>query len=326
MNVARVVVNDDEEVPELVIADISKAEGQSGTTVYDFKVGLSRETAVKLNVDYTIGKAGDTATLDDDYTVPDSKRKLIFPAGSNTTTMQSIMINVVGDALYEFEEQFSITLSLPPDETNVDLPRNPTMTGTIRNDDDQPTVTIADSSGKEGNGNSDGSVEFTVTLSAAAGVRVKVNYATSDDTATDGTTTPNDDTDDDYVAVPNGTVFIAATDNNSQTPNLSNTFTIDTKADGIDEIDETFEVALSFLPDANATAGAKTKATGTILSDDGPMLNIVNTNTNGAVAEGGNATFEVTLAAPPADDVTVIGPQPMVPQCNQMIILLIQIL
>ena len=47
------------------------------------------------------------------------------------------------------------------------------MTGTIRNDDDQPTVTIADNSGLEGNGNSDGSVEFTVTLSAAAGVPVK---------------------------------------------------------------------------------------------------------------------------------------------------------
>ena len=43
--------------------------------------------------------------------------------------MKSIMINVVGDALYEFEEQFSITLSLPAGETNVDLPRNPTMTG-----------------------------------------------------------------------------------------------------------------------------------------------------------------------------------------------------
>ena len=211
--------------------NISKEEGQSGTTVYDFKVGLTRETAVELNVDYTIGKSGDTTTLDDDYTVPVTTRTLTFPAGSNTSTMKSILINVVGDALYEFEEQFSITLSLPAGETNVDLPRNPTMTGTIRNDDDQPTVTIADSSGLEGNGNSDGSVEFTVTLSAAAGVLVKVNYATSDDTATDGTTTPTDDTDDDYTAVPNGTVRIEPTTNNSTTPNLNNTFTIDTKAD-----------------------------------------------------------------------------------------------
>ena len=61
-------------------------------------------------------------------------------------------------------------------------------------------------------------------------------------------------------------------------------------------------MTLSFPPDANATAGAKIKATGIIISDDGPMLNIVNTNTNGALAEGGNATFEVTLAAPPTDD------------------------
>ena len=80
MNVARVEVNDDEEVPELVIANISKAEGQSGTTVYDFKVGITRETAVELNVDYTIGKAGDTATLDDDYTVPKCHSQADIPS------------------------------------------------------------------------------------------------------------------------------------------------------------------------------------------------------------------------------------------------------
>ena len=36
-----------------------------------------------------------------------------------------------------------------------------------------------------------------------------------------------------------------------------------------------------------------------------PMLNIVNTNTDGAVAEGGKANFAVTLAAKPTGDVTV---------------------
>ena len=36
------------------------------------------------------------------------------------------------------------------------------------------------------------------------------------------------------------TVVIAATDNNSQTPNLTETFTIDTKADPDNEIDEDF--------------------------------------------------------------------------------------
>ena len=52
-------------------------------------------------------------------------------------------------------------------------------------------------------------------------------------------------------------------------------------------------------------AGAKTTATGTIVSDDNPVLNIVNTNTDGEIEEGGVATFMVTLAGQTTGDVTV---------------------
>ena len=53
---------------------------------------------------------------------------------------------------------------------------------TITDDDATPSLSIADVSGNETAGNR----QFTVTLSAAAGRDVTVNYATSDGTATAG--------------------------------------------------------------------------------------------------------------------------------------------
>ena len=148
-----------------------------GTTNYDIAVNLSHATTAVVKVDFAIGKAGDTATKDDDYTVENTSTTLTFPAES--TAPQYINIDVVGDTLYETNEEFTITLSLPAGMTAAELPVDPTWTGTITNDDVKPTVTIADSFGTEGTA-SDGYVEFTVTLSAAAGVPVKVNYTTSD--------------------------------------------------------------------------------------------------------------------------------------------------
>ena len=298
-NVARVRINDDEEVPTLSITPISKVEGQSGTTDYDFAVSLNRATTEVVKVDFEVGKEGDTATLDDDYSVQNNGRTLTFP--KNSTDPQYINIDVVGDTLYETNEEFTITLSLPAGMTAAELPDNPTWTGTIRNDDDKPTVTIADNSGDEGTA-ADGYVEFTVTLSAAAGVPVKVNYTTSDGTAkTPGTS------EDDYIPVTSDAKGLVTFNpsNNSGTSNTEAKFRITTKADTTPEADETFEVALSFPTDANATAGSKTTATGIIVSDDDPVLNIVNTNTDGEVEEGGAATFEVTLAGATTGDVTV---------------------
>ena len=182
---------------------------------------------------------------DDDYTVQNTARELRF--ASNTTGPQYINIDVTGDALYETDEQFTITLSRPAGVTHYDLPASPTITGIITNDDAIPTVTIADSSGMEGNNTIDGSIEFTVTLSAAAGVPVKVNYATSN-----GSAIATNTDDSDYDAVPSGTVIIAKSTNNPPVSNLSESFSITTKADGDNEIDETFEVTLSLPPDANA--------------------------------------------------------------------------
>ena len=296
-NVAEIVINDDEDAPEVSIVEVSKEEGRSGITNFDFAVQLSRSSASNIIINFAVGKEGDSATLNDDYRVETIGKYLTFPAHS--TAPQYIFIDVIGDRLYEMEEEFTITLSLPDGTNLAELPTDPTWTGTIRNDDSKPTVSIADSFGDEGNAGVDGSVEFSVTLSEAAGVPVKVNYTTLDGTAT----TPGT-SDDDYMPVTNGTITIPAS--NNSTSNLKGHFAITTNADDVAEIDETFNVELSLPVDANAVAGVKMIATGLIVSDDDPILNIVNTNPNGAVAEGGDATFEVTLAGQSPGIVTVL--------------------
>ena len=107
-----------------------------------------------VEVNFTVGVVGDTATLNDDYTVGNATNTLTFPA--NSTTSQTINIEVVGDALNEAEEKFTITLSLPAGTPLAALPQDPTITGTIPNDDTAPVVSIADASGVEGSGSSDG--------------------------------------------------------------------------------------------------------------------------------------------------------------------------
>ena len=144
-NQAEIDIVDDEVTPTISITPIPKNEGQSGINNYDIAVNLSHATTAVIKVDFAIGKAGDTATKDDDYTVENTSTTLTFPAES--TASQYINIDIAGDTLFETNEEFTIMLSLPAGMTAAELPVNPTWTGTITNDDDKPTVSIADSSG-----------------------------------------------------------------------------------------------------------------------------------------------------------------------------------
>ena len=300
-SLARVVVNDDEGLPNVSITAPQFAdEGNSGEQTYNFVVRLSQSTPFEVTVNFGVGAVGDTATINDDYRLVNSANRLIFPA--NSTAPQYITIAVIGDTLNETEEQYTITLLQPPGTPRFILPGDPTATGTITdNDTTLPTVSIADSSGDEGSNSINGSVQFTVTLSEAIGVPVTLNFTTADGSATVA--------DNDYLAITDGSVVadrtlrIPASTNSNQ--NLTGTFSITTIADATAEVDETFEVTLSFPNDANATAGTKTTATGTIVSDDAPILSIVNTNTDNAVTEGGDATFDVILFGRPTEDVSV---------------------
>ena len=105
-NVAEVVINDDEEAPEVSIVEVSKAEGRSGMTDFDFEVRISRASASNIIIKFAVGNEGDSATLDDDYRVETIGDSLTFPAHS--TAPQYIYIDVIGDRLYEFEENLRL--------------------------------------------------------------------------------------------------------------------------------------------------------------------------------------------------------------------------
>ncbi|AWJ86101.1 hypothetical protein TSH58p_20185 (plasmid) [Azospirillum sp. TSH58] len=114
---------------------LSKAEGNSGTTRFTFTVTRSGDTTSAVSVGYTVAGtgsnpvgAGDLAGgfLPYDGTVT-------FAAGE---TSKTISVDVLGDAVAEANETFAVTLANPADGSNIKL-GNRQATGTVLNDDNQ---------------------------------------------------------------------------------------------------------------------------------------------------------------------------------------------
>lgn len=117
------ILNDDD-IPTISIDNVSKPEGNSGTTNLDFTVSLSAASAYDVTVDYTT--ANDSALVGSDYTATSSK--LTIPAG---LTVGTTSVQVNGDTTPETNETFSLILSNPLGATLTTA----WATGTIFNDD-----------------------------------------------------------------------------------------------------------------------------------------------------------------------------------------------
>ena len=243
--------------PTFGIADASAAEGESIT----FTVTLNPAAGAASTVAWATSVAtGDTAAQAD------------FTAGNGTLnfgvgdTSKTITVATVEDTASEADETFTVTLSSASSGTA--LPSDATATGTIT-DDDQAPLSIADASADEGD-----SATFTVTLNPAAAGAVTVDYATS--VAASDTAAQSDFT------AKNGTLTFAAGD-------TTESFTVATLEDSVDEVDETFTVTLSNA--SGATLPTDATATGTITDDDQAALAIVDAGAD----EGDDITFTVTL-------------------------------
>src|SRR5439155_888514 len=193
-----------------------------------------------------------------------------------------ISIAVVNDTLDEDDETIQLAISSP---TNATLGAITTHTYTILDDDPPPSLSINNVTVTEGNSGTT-NANFTVTLSAASGRTVTVNYATVDATAT----APSD-----YVAIPTTTL----TFNPGQT---TRTVSVPVIGDTITELNETFVVSLS--NPTNATIDTAT-GTATILNDDAPSLSINDANVVEGNSSTANAIFTVSLSAPSDKTVTV---------------------
>ena len=230
-------------LPALSVADANADEGSA----VEFTVTLSDAAAADVTVTWTASRAtGDTAETGDFTDLSAATGTLTFSA-STSQTMATFTVATKEDTIDEENETFTVTLSNP--SSNAQLASDPTAKGTINDDDDPPTASVADVAAEEGD-----PLTFTVALSAASGKTVTVDWAASaetGDTATAGT---------DFTAV-------AATTLTFDAGQEEKTVTVQTTDDSADENDETFTVTLSNPTNATLSTTDAT-AKGTIEDDD----------------------------------------------------------
>ena len=203
-------INDDDAEPTLSVGDVTVTEGNAGTTVATFTVGLSAISGQDVSVAYAT--ANDSAVAPADYAA--ASGTLDFPAGDTSKTV-TVLVN--GDVLDEANESFFLDLTGPSHATLADGH----AVGTITDDDAAPSLSINDVTQLESAPNA----TFTVSLSAASGQPVTVSFATVDGSAI----APGD-----YTATTGLLTF---------TPGqTSKTVDVALIGDARDEIDESFTV------------------------------------------------------------------------------------
>ena len=263
------IINDDS-IPAVTIADYSAAEGNAGTTPFNFNVTLSNPSQAGVTITYTT--APGTATAGTDFTPTSGSVTITAPATTGTIT-----VNVIGDTLFEPSETFTVNLT---GATNGTIAEGVGV-GTIVDDEAQPVITINDVSLNEGNAGTT-PFTFTVTLSGQSATPVSITWATAPGTATSGT---------DFTPA-SGTLEIPA-------GSLTGNITVNVTGDTAFEANETFFVNLT-----GATGGtiADNQGQGTILNDDGPVADVAVTKT-GPTAARPNTPIVYTIT------VSNAGPQ-----------------
>ncbi len=228
--------------PLLSVNDVSVTEGNSGSVNATFTVTLAPGASGTVTVQYAT--VAETATGGgNDY--GNKSGTLTFNPGQTTKTVN---VSVKGDTKDEPDESFLFQLSSPAGAAILKHGR-----GTILDDDATPTLSIGNATVTEGNSGTR-TASFQVTLSAASGQTVTVNYATADATAT---------APEDYTATSGTLTF-----NPGQT---SKTVAVTTKGDAFPEASEVFHVNLSAPVNATLADG---QGVGTVVNDDGTPVSV----------------------------------------------------
>jgi hypothetical protein len=264
--------------PTLTIGDVTVTEGNAGTTnaVFTIQVSPAPKQCCALQVSWAT--APGTASTPADYTTSSGTISLSRGASSKT-----VSVPVAGDTIDEANETFVVNLSdLGGSPGTIG---DPQAVGTITDNDPGPALSVNDVTVTEGNAGTT-TATFTISLSAASGQAVTVDWATTAGTATAGT---------DYTAA-NGSRTIAA-------GSTAATVGITVDGDTLDEADETFGIALSNATHATIWDGSGTAS----IADDDPMptLSVADASVNEGNAGTTTMTFTVTLSAASSRTVTV---------------------
>ena len=252
--------------PALAVSDAAASEADAEIA---FTVSLGAASTREVTVSYETENG--TAEAGADFTGTDGV--LTFAAGETSRTVD---VPVIDDDAAEPGESFSLRLSAPVNAVLGDA----LGVGRITDDDDLPMLSVLGATASE----SDGSVDFDLTLSAPSGREVSVQIRTDDGTAVHGR---------DYGAVLGEVRFAAG-----ETHRVVGVPVTD---DTVDEPDlETFTLTLS-SPE-NATLATAT-ATGSIRDDD--VAPVVSAEDTTAAETDGEMVFSVVLSGGTESTVTV---------------------
>ena len=294
VNSATISLTDDDAAPTaitLTVNDDSVAEDDGATTItVTATVDGTTRFAAATTVTVSVAGSG-TATAVDFAAVADFDIMIAAEAASANNTFT---LTPTDDTLDEADETITVSGTSGSLTVNSD-------TITLADDDATPSLSIDSPIVAEGNAGAK-DMTFTVTLSAASGQQVTVNYAvdsTDPGTATSGT---------DYAPVSAGTLTFAA-------GTTSGTVTVSVTGDTAMEPDETVRLTLSGA--TNATLGTAT-GVGTIVSEDGVSLIRIDADPTTPNVDPGplalqelstdsanSRSYSVRLKTPPTQDVTV---------------------
>ena len=277
---ATVTLTDTDDPVSFSIADAEATEG--GKITFTVSRGGAEDNVASVKV-VTAADSGDgvNAAGTSDYTVIATAQTLNFAKG---ITSQTVEVQTTQDDLFEPDETFKAVLSEPAlgdgdPGTGVTIESGKgTATGTIKNDDTQPSFAVADASASEGD-----AITFTVTRSGAMDNVVSVKWNTKADTS-DGA---NAALATDYTAVPTARTLTFAKGVGTQT------FTVATTEDVLHEGAETFLVELT---EPTGAIISDAEATGTINDDDAAPSGITLTVSPNTVGEEDGET-EITVTA-----------------------------
>ena len=227
-------------IPSLTITDVTKAEGNSGTTNFVFDVNLSMPPSQTVTVNYSTNTDG-SATVGNDF--QPTSGVLTFTPGQMT---QQIIVQVNGDTDVELAEEFYVDLS---NQVNAGL-GDSQGTGVILNDDGSLNSTVQFNQANFNVQEDLGALTVTVTRSGDTSSAASVSYKTNDRGATQKS-------DFEYAG---GRIKFAPGE-------TSKTFTILLNEDMYIEGNETFTISLQ--SPTGATLGQQSSAN-VVIADDAP--------------------------------------------------------
>ena len=288
------VIWDDEHVPRLGLEPRHEAAIESAGEVV-FTIIMRRSDETDVTVPYRAGKLSVLAQMDEAFeqgqfaNKRDATATDDFAAVTGIATIlagrrsATISVPIVDDSLSEQVEHFGLLLTLDDSEYRIDGVAHTALGRII--DDDGASLSVDDIEVSEGAG----SAFFRVILDRPSTQLVTVQYATADGTAAQPV---------DYAEASGELSFEAGA-----VEAIAEVSLVD---DTVDEVDETFTLALSGASGAVISADV---ATATIRDNDGDDALPVLTVLDGSAPEQGpfgfdSASFHYTLSKPSTDTIT----------------------